>query len=353
MFLTGSRGEWGYIRPVIESAERQGHTCQICATNMHIAHGTSSFIEEDGYTVHWRLPMSAHDDTGSHSMALGGFLAGFSKLLNEVKPDWLVLAGDRGEQLMGAIAGAYSYIPTAHIQAGERSGNIDNSARMAIAKLAHLHFAANLDASVRLQHLGEEPWRIHLTGAPQLDDIMPGSEHPYGGKPYILSVFHPTTSESEQAEKQMVALRRALDGVRAMQVWICPNNDPGHKGVSAAMPHAGSKVYQSIPRSQYLQLLEHAECIVGNSSSGLLEAPAFGTPCVNIGNRQQDRHRGPNVIDVPEYDNNLICDAIAKAMQMPRTPTNEYGDGHSADRIVNALSAMRSAKNITTKRMVY
>jgi UDP-N-acetylglucosamine 2-epimerase len=133
------------------------------------------------------------------------------------------------------------------------------------------------------------------------------------------------------------------------QYWIGPNNDPGWKGVSAALPHT---VYQSLPRSEYLQLLEHAVCIVGNSSSGLLEAPSFGTPCVNIGNRQIDRHRGPNVIDV-SYATDEILTALEQAAKMSHTPTNEYGDGRSAPRIVSLLHEMHGSANLTNKRMVY
>lgn len=348
MFLTGSRGEWGYIRPVIEEAQKRGDVCDIVTTNMHVSHGTKSFIEQDGFPIRCVIPMLPHDTNATHAIALGKFLESMTVCMHQSTPDWLVLAGDRGEQLMGAIAGAYGYIPTAHIQAGERSGNIDNSARMAIAKLAHIHFASNLDAEVRLQKMGEEPWRIFNTGAPQIDDIKPGSVRPMDEE-YVLVVFHPTTSEAKDAERQVVQMRRALDAFGKKQVWIGPNNDPGWQGVSAAMP---PMVYNSLPRSEYLQLLEHAVCIVGNSSSGLLEAPSFGTPCVNIGNRQIDRHRGPNVIDVG-YETEEIIGGLRQAEQMDHTPSNEYGDGRSAPRIVSILHEMHGSANLTNKRMVY
>lgn len=348
MFITGSRGEWGYIRPVILEAQKRGHTTSICATNMHLSTGTDRFIEADGFTVDYRIPMPPHDSNDTHAMALGAFLSGLGPVICS-KPDWIVLAGDRGEQLMGAIAGAYSYIPTAHIQAGERSGNIDNSARMAIAKLAHIHFTANQDASHRLILMGEEPWRINETGAPQLDEIQRGSPRPID-EPYILVVFHPTTNEANMALEQVRALKEALHKTNIKRVWIAPNNDPGNAAIRAEIP---GDALTSIPRSEYLQLLEHAECIVGNSSSGLLEAPSFGTPCVNIGLRQQDRVHGLNVVNVKEYHSDKIYHAIEDTLDMERVHINPYGDGHSSPRIIDCLEAFHGRDNLCNKRMAY
>jgi GDP/UDP-N,N'-diacetylbacillosamine 2-epimerase (hydrolysing) len=295
--------------------------------------------------------MAPHDTNCAHAGSLGGFLEDFALTLNHAKPDWLVLAGDRGEQLMGAIAGAYSYIPTAHIQAGERSGNIDGTARMAIAKLAHLHFAANDDARFRLMELGEDLWRIHKTGAPQLDDLPHGSDRPIV-EPYLLCVMHPTTNRPGETRAQVEAVKEAVQKIGMKSVWILPNNDPGWRGVLDGLQGV-PLAYQNMPRSQYLQLLEHAVAIVGNSSSGLLEAPSYGTPAVNIGDRQQDRIRGKNVIDIALFQPDRIVVGIHQAQSMPRVKDNPYGDGMSAPRIVDALMNTEINESLLHKRMPY
>ena len=174
-FLLGSRGEWGYIRPVIEELQKRGRTYEICATNMAVLPEYGNIakkIRDEGYVV-TDMPLMALAGDSRFAMAksLGVLIQSFVDVLARNKPKWLVLAGDRGEQLAGAIAGSYTYVPTAHIQAGELSGNIDGVARHAIARFAHVHFASNRDASSRLHRFGEQEERIFEVGAPQLDDI--------------------------------------------------------------------------------------------------------------------------------------------------------------------------------------
>jgi len=239
MFLTGSRGEWGYIRPVIVEAKKRGHECDVVATNMHLskAHGCTIREIDVGNVQHmWMLEQSSRED---HAESLGGLLADFSKHLNDYgnRPDWLILAGDRGEQLMGAIAGAYSYIPTAHIQAGEISGNIDNTARMAMAKLCHMHLASTQTCVERLVAMGEEAWRCQHTGAPQLDEMVSYTpKRPMGYEPFYLVVMHPTTNEVADAEKQILALKAACGSLEGRKVWIAPNNDPGWREIYKHLP---------------------------------------------------------------------------------------------------------------------
>ena len=165
LFLTGSRGEWGYIRPILRLIDGSQEFCySICATNMHLlpSFGLSvKEIESDGFRVEHKIYMSL-DGYNHYTQvkSMGLFLSSFADILASSKPDWIVLAGDRGEQLIGAIAGAFCYVPVAHIQAGELSGNIDGMTRHAIGKFAHLHLASNADAAQRLIRLGEEPFRV-------------------------------------------------------------------------------------------------------------------------------------------------------------------------------------------------
>lgn len=371
LFLTGSRGEWGYIRPILRIAEARGHEYRICATNMHLlpAHGLSvDEIRRDGFEVRDEVYMSldAHNHV-TMAKSLGVFLTSFVDVLARLKPDWLVLAGDRGEQFMGAVAAAYTYTPVAHIQAGELSGNIDGMARHAIGKMVHLHFAANRDAEERLRRLAEEEFRIHMVGAPQLDELVQGQysgpselRQRYGldvEEPYLLVVQHSVTEEFDLAERQITTTAEALARIDLPKVWIMPNNDAGSDAIrNGILAHRTSRtyLYDNVRREDYLGLLRFARCIVGNSSSGLLEAPTFGVPAVNAGRRQDGRLRGANVIDVPfeveamvEAIHTACSDAFRESLVGAENP---YGDGRSSERILDVLeSTPRDARLLTKK----
>ncbi|GFI45559.1 UDP-N,N'-diacetylbacillosamine 2-epimerase (hydrolyzing) [Lachnospiraceae bacterium] len=376
MIITGSRGEWGYIRPILRLIkERDGIKAVLVVTNMHLlpAYGNSyKEIENDGFHIDYKVHMSL--DGYSHvtqAKSLGIFLSAMPDIIENEKPDWILLAGDRGEQLIGAIAGAYTYTPVAHIQAGEVSGNIDNMARHAIGKLIHLHFASNQDAADRLIKLGEERFRVHNVGAPQIDEMVAAQYteladienelciHLQQG--YLLGVMHPVTEEADKAEKQAEIFVKALNHFPLPKVIILPNNDAGSNGVKRAIYEYRKGeyyMYANLKREIYLGLLKNAQCIVGNSSSGLLEAPTFKVPAVNIGRRQNLRYRGINVIDVP-FEENAVTLAIKKALSgefreyLDRECVNPYGDGHSSERILDLLIHTPIDQKLLVKKLTY
>jgi len=373
-FLTGSRGEWGYIRPILRLCQRDSVRYHICATNMHLlpANGLAvNEIRQDGFDVHDEVLM-ALDGGNHHAMvkSLGVFLTSFVDVLRRVKPDWLVLAGDRGEQLMGAIAASYTYTPVAHIQAGELSGNIDGLARHAIGKFVHLHFAANDDAAQRLARLGEQPFRIHNVGAPQLDELVAAQytsqaelQRKYAidlSSGYILVVQHPVTEEYDEAPKQIAATVAALERFPMPKIWILPNNDAGSHFVRDGILRGRSSqshIFDNLKREDYLGFLRHALAMVGNSSSGLLEAPTFEIPAVNIGRRQESRVRGKNVLDCP-FDTQLIAKTIATALSSEfkaslKGTKNPYGDGCSAARILSILRETKRDQRLLLKELSY
>jgi GDP/UDP-N,N'-diacetylbacillosamine 2-epimerase (hydrolysing) len=287
------------------------------------------------------------------------------------KPDWIILAGDRGEQLMGALVGAFCYIPVAHIQAGELSGNIDGMTRHAIGKYAHLHFASNQDAANRLLSLGEEPFRVQNVGAPQLDELVQGLYTPLPKlerqlgielrRPYILVVQHSVTEEFDQASEQIAATMRALHRFRLPKIVILPNNDAGslmiREGIDAQR-RGQFYVFANVRREDYLGLLRNAACLVGNSSSGLLEAPTFKVPAINLGRRQDGRVRGLNVIDAP-FKTKAITAAIEKALTPAFRKTlelkcqNPYGDGRSSERILKILAETPITDRLLVKSLTY
>lgn len=376
LFVTGSRGEWGYIRPLLRLIDKRDDVeYRLVVTNMHLlaAYGNSyKEIENDGFTIHYKIHMSL--DGYSHftqAKSLGIFLMSLPDIIEGEKPDWVVLAGDRGEQLMGAVAAGYTYTPVAHIQAGEVSGNIDNMARHAIGKFVHLHLASNEDAKKRLLKLGEEPFRVHNVGAPQLDELV---EAQYSALQevenrlcvnltdgFILAVLHPVTEECSKAKEQAEVFIKALNEFAIPKVMILPNNDAGSYEIRYAIDNyrrGEYHIYANLKREDYLALLKHCRCIVGNSSSGLLEAPTFCTAAVNIGRRQDCRYRGNNVIDT-EFSKEAIVDAVRKAMSpafqrfLAENADNPYGDGHSSEKILELLLHTKVDERLLVKQLTY
>ncbi|GHU74832.1 UDP-N-acetyl glucosamine 2-epimerase [Clostridia bacterium] len=376
LFITGSRGEWGYIRPILRLIDqRDDIEYKLLVTNMHLlpAYGSSyKEIESDGFHIDYKINMALDGyDHYTMTKSLGILLMSLPDILEKEKPDWILLAGDRGEQLTAAIAGAYTYIPVAHIQAGELSGNIDGMTRHAIGKYAHLHFASNEDAKQRLISLGEELFRIHNVGAPQLDELI--SEDYTTLKDieddlqvnlsdsYILVVIHPVTEESALVEKYTIQIINALNEFKYTKIVILPNNDAGSSIVKDAILNnrlGNYHIYKNLKRAHYLGLLRNCDCIVGNSSSGLLEAPTFCIPAVNIGRRQHNRFKGINVIDV-EGKSSTIIEAIEKARSSEFKQylldecVNPYGDGHSSERILQILSDTKVSEQLLVKNLTY
>jgi GDP/UDP-N,N'-diacetylbacillosamine 2-epimerase (hydrolysing) len=376
LFVTGSRGEWGYIRPILEIIDKDPNiTYELCVTNMHLlsSFGNSYLeIEKDGFKIHHKIHMSLDGyDHFTQVKSLGIFFSSFSDVVTNSKPDWILLAGDRGEQLIAATVGAYSYIPVAHIQAGEKSGNIDGTSRHAIGKFAHIHFAANKDAYDRLIKLGEEDFRVHNVGAPQIDELVKAritpleileEKYSVSLENYFLFVQHPITEEFEQAKEQIEISIEALNSFSEIPIiTILPNNDAGSIIITATIHEkANSNFYKfaNLTREDYLGFLKYCKVIIGNSSSGLLEAPTLNTPAVNIGRRQDGRVQGINVINC-SHNKDEIINAINKAIDpafkefLNQKCKNPYGDGNSSEKIVKVLTECEISNKLVVKSLTY
>jgi GDP/UDP-N,N'-diacetylbacillosamine 2-epimerase (hydrolysing) len=375
LFLTGSRGEWGYIRPILNLCKKKGIEYNICATNMHLLPSFGMTINEiikDGFKVEDTIHM-ALDGYNHYTMvkSMAVMQMSFVDILNRIKPDWLILAGDRGETLMGAITAAYTYTPIAHIQAGELSGNIDGQARHAIGKFSHIHFASNDDAASRLYKLGEEKKRIFNVGAPQLDEIVGGKysslkqlKNNIGlntSKPYLVVVQHPVTEDFTNAKEQIKNTIHAVNKFNIDKVWIMPNNDAGSQFITEEILNSrksSDKIFYNLSREDYLGVINNSMCLVGNSSSGLLEAPTLNVPAINIGRRQDGRVRGDNVIDIKNFSVKDIENAITVAIsdefrKKIINSSNPYGDGHSSERILDVLLNTKINDSLIVKRLTY
>jgi GDP/UDP-N,N'-diacetylbacillosamine 2-epimerase (hydrolysing) len=377
VLITGSRGEYGYIRPIVREIQQDPNLdYSLIVTNLHLLSDFGFSVEEierDDLKISDRIYMALDGYTpASMSKSLGVFLMSVTDALVRLKPDIALLAGDRGEQLMTAIAAAHMNIPVAHIQAGELSGNIDGMTRHAITRYAHIHFASSEDAAERLRKMGEQEFRIHLTGAPQLDELVNGE---YASpeevaslfrldlsKPIILFVQHPVTEEYDRTIAQVQETLEAICALGHQTVVIFPNNDAGNMQVRRVLERYRKpfmRVERNAPRQIYAGLMNAASVIVGNSSSGLIEAPCFKLPAVNIGTRQRGRQRGNNVIDV-EGERNTIKAAIERALAPEfRQHLNDHcenpylGDGLVSRRIVQILKAIPIDEELLKKQIAY
>lgn len=375
IFLLGSRGEWGYISPIIDRAVGAGHEVKICATNMSVLYeygDLASKLSKSGSPIAFKILSSVSGDTlSAMAKSIGLLELSLVDYLQWENPDWLILAGDRAEQLAGAIVGAYCYIPTAHIQAGERSGNIDGVARHAITKLVHLHFASNQDAFERLVSMGEEEFRIHLTGAPQLDDISNISIFSISDlrshgiiqddSDYFVACFHSDTNALQESQIQMQNLIEAMKKIKYKSIWILPNNDSGGEQIKRLILsnlRIQDTTHNNLDRRTYISLLKHAKFIIGNSSSGILEAPSLHLPAINIGRRQDGRIQGANVLNVDGFDSDQIVSAASEAVDLRasgflESQPNPYGDGKSSDRILEILEETKITPELLQKKISY
>lgn len=375
LFVTGSRGEWGYIRPILRRIEGNGSLRHsLVVTNMHLLpeFGASRReIAADGFEIDQEIFMALDGFTGvSMAKSLGVFLASIADTFARLEPDVVLLAGDRGEQMMTAIAAAHVNVPVAHVQAGEVSGNVDGQTRHALARYAHIHFAANADAAERLRRTGEQEFRIHEVGAPQLDELVseeaPALDdlaarfHLDPSRQTVLIVQHPVTEQARLAGEQMAQTLRAVSALRLQSVLIYPNNDAGSGDLRAqidAFRGPWLHVERNVPRRYYAGLMRHAAVMVGNSSSGVIEAPSFRLPAVNVGRRQEGRVQAANVINV-EHDEADIRAAVERALSPEFRAgldglANPYGDGRASERIVAVLADVPLDERLLYKRLTY
>ncbi len=375
LYVSGTRADFGLMRRTLQvCAARDDLDVAVAATGMHLEPAFGHTVDEiaaSGLRIAARIPsdVAARDGAGM-ARAIAQTLTGLTATLQAERPDAVLLLGDRGEMLAGAIAALHLGIPSIHLHGGERSGTVDEPVRHAISKLASLHFCATAESRERLIALGEDPARIFVVGAPGLDDVPAAAQVPRAqaaaalglppGRDYVLVVFHPVVQEAQSAAAQTEALlnglRDADAGAAFDVVWLAPNADAGSgdiEAVLAAQRWPGFRRLTHLRRDDYLAALAHAVALLGNSSSGIIEAASLGTPVVNIGSRQRLRERNANTADVPAQP-----EAIAGALRAARThgrfpPHNVYGDGRSAERIADLLARVLLPADLLQKVNTY
>ena len=376
--VTGTRAEYGVLYPVLKAIEQHPKLqLLVVATGMHLSHEfgyTVQELEKDGFHIDAKVDMLLSDDTSSAmSKSIGLGLIGLAQTWEHLKPDIILVLGDRVEPLAAAISGSYMNIPVAHIHGGDTGkGGLDESARHAITKFAHIHFPATKKSAQRIIRMGEDRWRVHIVGSPALDTILNEPLLPPKtiarrlgldlSRPVILVVQHPVTTQVEKAAEQMRQTLQAILEFQYPTIVIYPNSDAGgRKMIEVIKQYEGYsfiKTFKSLPHGEYLSLLRVASVMVGNSSSGIIDAPSFGLPAVNVGIRQEGRQRGKNVIDVG-HSTRGIAQAIKKILtdkqflNEVKKSENPYGDGRAGPRIARYLAQMTITSRLLQKQIAY
>jgi GDP/UDP-N,N'-diacetylbacillosamine 2-epimerase (hydrolysing) len=374
-YISGTRADYGLMRSVLRRIQANRRLAlTIVATGMHLSRDFGSTIRQirrDGFQVSKTIPSLSPEDTGAGMLrSFSKFLAQLTEALEDIRPDMILLLGDRWEMLAGAMAGAYMNIPVAHIHGGEITGSVDEPNRHAITRFAHIHLVATREHGRVLRKIGEQRDRIHVVGAPGLDDIISHNFAPPGrvaaeygldqDEPHVLLVQHPVVSESDFAGAQIKKTLDAIVHLRFPTTAIYPNADAGGRQMIQVMKKYASKylflqLFKNIPRDEYLALMSVSNVIVGNSSSGIVEAASFGLPAVNIGIRQLGRIHTRNVLNV-DYDTREIAKAIKTALSARFISKlegleNPYGDGHTGQRVARILANVRITRNLLQKKL--
>jgi UDP-hydrolysing UDP-N-acetyl-D-glucosamine 2-epimerase len=322
-----------------------------------------NFIEKDGFTISAKVfNVLEGENLTAAAKTTGIGILELSTVFENLAPDIVVTVADRFETMATAISAAYMNIPLAHIQGGEVTGNIDEKVRHSITKLADYHFVASEDAKKRVLKLGENPEFVFNTGCPSIDIakvVLEDSEKLFdvfekymgSGKKqnlnqgYVVVMQHPVTTEYNQSRQHIETTLDALSEIKKPVLWFWPNVDAGADGTSKGIrvfrelkDTSNFHFFKNMEPNDFLKLLKHADCLIGNSSVGIRECAYIGVPVVNIGSRQTGRERGKNVVDC-DYNKEQIINAINQQIINGKYPLdNIYGDGQSGKKIANLLS---------------
>jgi GDP/UDP-N,N'-diacetylbacillosamine 2-epimerase (hydrolysing) len=373
--VTVGRSDYGIYFPVLQRLKSDPDVSLqliVAAAHFDPRYGnTIQEIERDGFPIAARVPMTKHGDSEPDvAKAIGVGVQEFTAAYRDLHPEIVLVLGDRYEMFAASIAALPVRIPIAHIAGGELTfGAIDDAIRHCITKLSHVHFAATSEYARRIGQMGEQPWRVHVTGSPAIDAILalksiPKSELEteigFDISRSLLITYHPPTLEQNQLE----ALENLLDVLAASEhnlLFTGLNADARNQDFMQRIerfvertPHARLVLNLGYPK--YRNIQRYVAAMIGNSSSGITEAASFHLPVVNIGSRQAGRVRAPNVIDV-ENSRDDIAEGIAKAVSAEfrrsvASVQNPYGDGHAAERIVSVLKSVELGQELLVKKFV-
>lgn len=367
LIVTGSRSEFGLLRPVMDAVKKHRKLeLLVVVAGEHLLKPVLTVREvEKAYPVAARVPMQrgSDHDRADHAAATARGMQGFAAAFKTLRPDWVVVLGDRIEAFAAASAASIAGIAVCHIHGGDRAEGIaDEAMRHAITKLSHLHCAATILSAERIVKMGERPEHVHVTGSPAIDGLkkvapMTDAEAKRLGNPTAVILLHPNSAQDNDQWAHK-ALLKAMEVTGSVKTWhiptmfsnvlcMCPNSDPGKSSIQEVWNFAsvyGATVVDHLPRATFLSLLKRLAhrggAIIGNSSAGLIEAAAIGLPAINLGPRQAGRERAANVLDIPSLGFGkgvLQARQIRSLLGRSHQSSRVFGDGRSGPRIAALL----------------
>lgn len=380
--ITGARSEYDLLVELYNRLHNDPEIdFSIVVTGSHLSEKfglTAKYVNEDGFIIADRIYNLVDSDSRlARAVSIGNQIPGLAQTLDRIDPDLVLIAGDREEAISVTLTAAYMDIPVAHFFGGDvaKDGNIDNSVRYAASKFSHLHFPTLDQHKETLLKLGEDEWRIHVVGNPAIDRLLSVKElgmEEIGSslgisnipKKFFVLIQHSIITE---VEYQADHIRQTLDAVVESGCFCFinfPNSDAGNQVIIDAYSEYATKypdqffLFKNLNRISYVNLLRNATCLLGNSSSGLLEAPSLGLPAINIGSRQRGRLHGDNVIFV-DNQKDQILEAIDRVLtdeefaDRVKLKDNPYGDGRSVDKIYKVIKELEITPELVYKNITY
>jgi len=375
LFVTERRADYSKLRPVINEIKKSNKfEYYLIVTGSHLLkkHGyTINEIKKDGFQIYKKFKMFEENDNDSASTMTTGFgnaVIELTKIIKTLKPDLIFSGFDIGANFAAAVIGAHMNIHVAHLEGGEITGTIDESIRHAISKFSHIHFTSNEQATKRLIKMGELSENIFTVGNPSLDvikslKIIPKKklENEFNiklNKPLLLIVQHTVTTEINKIDKYFLETINAIKETEHQSIIISGNGDAGSQKIEKIIKNSNILNYENLPFTKYISLLYYSSGIIGNSSSGIMEAPFMHIPSINIGTRQQGRGKTKSIINV-EYDKQKIKKAINKILtdkkflKSIKNQKNEHGDGTASKKIIQILEKLNYEDIEIQKKLAY
>ena len=375
LVVTGTRADYGIYYPILRAIEEDVDVeLHLLVTGMHLSpqYGyTIQHIRQDGFRISAQVDCLIQGSThGNMAKSIGLAILGMTQALEAIEPDCILILGDRGEMLAAAIAASHMNILLFHLHGGEVSGTIDESVRHAISKLSHVHLPATEASRERLIRMGEDPWRIHVVGAPRIETMMntPLPElrqvkQKYDlsmSDDYILFIYHPVTTEDADLAILKGMVEVLLNSGKDL-LCVMPNADAGADAIKEIYnqfshhPHLFRVT--NLQHLDYLTILQNAAVLAGNSSSGIIEAASFHVPVINIGSRQGKRERSGNVIDISD-NTAALAPALENALsesfrQSVAEMDNVYGKANTSISIVKRLKELSATEEWIQKTIAY
>ena len=375
LLVTERRADYTKLRPIlkeISKSKKLDYFLIVTGSHLLTEHGkTINEIKNDGFKITSTFSMfnkTQKDNGAEMTRSFGRAVTKLSDIIEKLKPDIILTGFDIGANFAAAIIGAHMNIIVGHIEGGELSGTIDESIRHAMSKFAHIHFTSNSDATNRLKKMGENSKYIFTVGNTSLDGIKTIKKIPQSElekkynidltKKFIIILQHTVTSEINSIEKNFLKTIEVIKEINIPSIVILGNSDAGSKQIVKVLKNSQIKGYANVPYVDYINLLQYSSALIGNSSSGIIEAPFLHIPTINIGTRQEGRLRSESVIDV-EYDKNKIKNTILNIisdkqfLKKIKKQKQLYGSGNSSKKIVTIVEELNLKNFQIQKKMTY